>query len=239
MASIQYGTTVTDVRGSIGGTTFSRNKNGAYSRKRTKNINSNTQKQQVQKSRFTGTASNWKALTTVQQQTFIDQSKNYPYKNRLGITSYYTGFQLQMTVNTQLSSIGVSAVTNMVPPVSLDDILIQGAVYDSGATPSTFEIDMYNDTKGNAVVPADFKLLIQGTSPLTLGVNSPKDNNYRTITTLNAGASIAGFNIKTLYENSFGALPDINHNVFLRIRLISVLTGQRTPWVSSVVEVDV
>lgn len=91
MARILFGGGVAQIRGSIGGTTYSKNANGAYARNRSQPANRNTLAQQGVRNIFGSIARRWKVLTLSQQASFIDLAASYPYVNSVGLSSVYTG----------------------------------------------------------------------------------------------------------------------------------------------------
>lgn len=113
-----------DIRGSIGGTTFARNKAGAYARNRTKPTNPNTDRQSLVRSRFGSNAFGFSQLTQDQVLAWNQFSQGYPAINRLGESYTPTGKQGYMLCNQNLAMIGQPAIT--VPP------------YDAPVVPNCF-----------------------------------------------------------------------------------------------------
>lgn len=99
MASIKFASVVSDVRGKVGGTVFARNANGSYIRTLMKPVNKLTALQQIKRNNLAIYANSWRELTDANRGEWNDQISNYPYYNRVGIKSYYTGFQLYMKLN--------------------------------------------------------------------------------------------------------------------------------------------
>lgn len=222
MARVAYGQGVADIRGSVGGTVFSRNANGAYMRNRTTPFNTNSQAQQDVRNSFGAISRSWRDLTDEERQSFVDQSAAYPYTNSLGQASTYTGFQLFQKVNSQLQLIGASALTNMIPPVSLIAIkLVQFNILEVGTI--EFRI-VFNDD--SVVVPANASLVIEMTKTLSLGINKPKRPDYKQIKILLAAAGTDGTACTAQYASVFGSLPAEGEKLFGRAFLVSTETGQ-------------
>ena len=112
MAVIKLGSIVTDIAGSIGGTTFRRTSTGhaAY----------NKQGRQV-KSAFAKTSrknelgnifSSWYNLTENEREQWALNASVYPLKDKFGNTKYLTGRQLYTKLNAQLLPANVTSNVN-------------------------------------------------------------------------------------------------------------------------------
>lgn len=80
-----------ELSGSIGGITYSRNRYGPYGRTRVVPVNVNSNGLEDQRSFFSASVANWKKLTTAQQQSWIDFAAGTPWTNKLGDTVFLTG----------------------------------------------------------------------------------------------------------------------------------------------------
>lgn len=86
MALCTFGGGVTEIRGSIGGNTFTRNKSGAVIRKRTKPVDPGTSFMERAKNIFTAISSLWSngGLTETQRQAWLAYAANVPWLNKMG-----------------------------------------------------------------------------------------------------------------------------------------------------------
>lgn len=95
------GPAIASASGSIGGTTFSHNQFGAYTRKRSIPTNPNTDRQQAVKANFSYLSSIWnQTLTEAQRQGWADYGANVPRIDSLGQSHYLTGLQWFIGFNT-------------------------------------------------------------------------------------------------------------------------------------------
>ena len=133
MARVQYGTIVTGLSGSVGGNVFARNINGNYTRRKSRNVNRNTISQANFRNAFGSIQRHWRSLTTSERNTWAVATPLYPYVNSLGVTSYYTSFQLFSKLNNQLFNVGVSPVLSAPTPVSIDGLVFNAAIYAVGS----------------------------------------------------------------------------------------------------------
>lgn len=93
MAMILPGGGVADIRGSIGGTVFSRNRYGNYARNRTIPVNPNSASQQKIRSCISQIRDAWyNTLTAAQRADWAVYANNVPMVNRLGQSINLTGY---------------------------------------------------------------------------------------------------------------------------------------------------
>jgi hypothetical protein len=93
MASIKFGGGVTAMSGSIGGSTYARNRFGYYLRPRTKPVNPNSTGQELMRSTMAHLTELWHSTITAPQRiAWATYAAAVPSKNRLGETIYLTGF---------------------------------------------------------------------------------------------------------------------------------------------------
>ena len=93
MASIKLGGGITDIRGSMAGNTFARNRFGNYIRPRTKPVNPNSTAQGFARSIIGTLTQAWRTdLTAAKRTAWNTYAAAIAMKNRLGETVYLTGF---------------------------------------------------------------------------------------------------------------------------------------------------
>lgn len=221
---IQYGSVITGASGSLGGITAARNANGAYLRKKVKNVNPNTIPQQQRRNQFGSISRQWKALSPAEQASWNKATASFPYKNKLNIASTYTGAQLFAKFNNQLATIGQTSINTAPVGVEFDNINIASAVYLSSGP--TFLVDVADVTASDSTVPVGFTLVIGGTRPLSKGITAPKKPQFRTILTVASAASMAAVEILPAYTALFGAPNVATANVYIEAWLVNNTTGQ-------------
>lgn len=93
MALIKFGGGITEMRGSIAGNTFSRNRYGAYARARTKPVNPNTAGQQTVRASMAFLTDRWaNTLTALQRTAWNLYGSNVVMTNKLGESINLSGF---------------------------------------------------------------------------------------------------------------------------------------------------
>jgi len=223
MASIKTGAGVALIRGSIGGTVFSQNANGAYSRNRSKGSNPNTIKQQFQRNSFGAQSRAWKTLSEADQQTWVSQAPNYPYINRLGETGRYTGFQLYVKVNNALNGVGVTPLSSMVSPTEV----LPTATFELNSL-DIASSNLFVQTTfagGSATIPTNCKGILLSTGFLSSGVYRPKKSQFRKAMIFNSTANTTNTNAYGNVTAVTGS-PTAGNVSFLSFYLINTVTGQ-------------
>lgn len=105
MALVLLGGGVTDIRGSIGGTTFSRNQGGNYARARTKPINQRSWRQTARRCTISECGRHWwDTLTVAQRTAWNTYAEETSWTNRLGQTISISGMAAFVRTNTYLRS---------------------------------------------------------------------------------------------------------------------------------------
>ncbi len=100
MALIKFGGGVVQASGSIGGTTYARNRFGNYSRSRTKPVNPQSQTQGVIRSSLAYLSQYWSAnLDVTERGQWATYAAAVPSQNRLGESVYLTGFNMFLRTN--------------------------------------------------------------------------------------------------------------------------------------------
>lgn len=105
MALIKFGGGITEMRGSIAGNTFSRNRYGAYVRAKTKPINPNTDLQQLARAAVSAMTTRWsQTLTAGQRAAWNLYGSSVVMTNKLGESINLSGFNHYIRSNVFRSS---------------------------------------------------------------------------------------------------------------------------------------
>ena len=103
MALIKFGGGITEMRGSMAGNVFSRNKSGAYLRARTKPTNPNTALQQAVRSAMAELTTRWaQTLTAAQRTAWNLYGSSVSMTNKLGESIFLSGFNHYLRSNISL-----------------------------------------------------------------------------------------------------------------------------------------
>jgi len=109
MALVQTGGGITDIRGSIGGTTFSRSAAGLIARTRRKPVNPNSALQSAARAKMSYLAEHWNGTLTEQQRAdWRDFAANSPGTNKLGQSISLSGLDCFLRLNAHLLAIPIA-----------------------------------------------------------------------------------------------------------------------------------
>lgn len=136
MATIQFGSIITDARGKLNGSQLSKNRAGSILQNKCGQRKGATVAQSVFRSQFSTLARFWRTLTEEQQVANNSASVNYPYTDKYGNTRYFTGYQLLLRSNINRYVSGLSPITEVpaTPPTGFDlsDIVGSSVVVSPG-----------------------------------------------------------------------------------------------------------
>ena len=146
MALIKFGGGILEMRGSIGGNVFSRNRSGAYVRARTKPVNPKTQRQSAVRALMAAVTAAWLAVVTaVQRTTWKTYASNVTSTNKLGEVINLTGFNRYVQSNMAAQNAGLPAIADGPTIFTLpgEDVL-----FDQLGSEATQTIDVtFDDTR--------------------------------------------------------------------------------------------
>jgi len=111
MALIKFGGGITEMRGSMAGNTFSRNRSGAYVRSRTKPINPNSASQQKVRATLAALTDRWsQTLDAAKRAAWNLYGSNVTMTNKLGESINLTGFNHYIRSNSIKHRLGLAVV---------------------------------------------------------------------------------------------------------------------------------
>lgn len=102
MAQIQLGTIVTDIKGSIAGTTFRRSQHSITMFNKIGRNNKNASKPNSRAGSFSKITYNYNQLTEIERAWWADNATRFTFLNKFGSPVYLTGRQLFIKLNMQL-----------------------------------------------------------------------------------------------------------------------------------------
>lgn len=185
MATIKFGGAITDARGSIAGTVFSRNKGGSYMRQRVKPTNPNTPAQAGTRGLFGTLQAAWRDLTEAERDSWAAAAPNYPVVNRLGDAIEYTPLQLFTRCNMVVLSAGGTQLNTINPNPGAD---VPIAASQKKAKPHPWDVlssaldsaDIYFDIPGGSL-PMQSRFIVKASAPVSPGIRSVRSVRLKTI----------------------------------------------------------
>lgn len=143
MALIKYGGGVIGASGSVGGTTFARNRFGNYKRSRTKPVNPKSEGQNLIRSALAYLSQYWSAnLNDEQRGGWNTYAAAVPFLNRLGEQVFLTGFNMFLRSNIIRIQANLALVLNGPTVLTLPE---QDPTMDFTATASNQQLNLTFD----------------------------------------------------------------------------------------------
>jgi len=222
MALINLGSVATDIRGSVAGVTFSRNKGGSYVRQKISPVQPRTPAQTLVRANFAANSKLWSGTLTVSQRaawSFFAQAN--PFTNVFGNSIIISGMAIMQKLNQVLAQIGVAPI--VAPP---PDLSVPALAAPSGITADTTGPDLEVNTAAQSVV-AGAKYYIFATKPLAAG-RTPTSSDFRFIAAKAGVAAATTIDITSDYFGIFGSAAP-GQTVGVLVATVNVDTGALTP----------
>lgn len=229
MALVRFGGGVSEIRGSIAGQTFSRNRGGSYIRNRTKPINAPTVPQSEWRSTFTGLMVAFSGLTPDQKVAWNTLAETVTRKNKLGESYTPSGVQLFMQNNLNLAAVGggVISVAPVAEPTTAPNV--SSATYEATSL---------------AGLLSDFKATLDSTGSIaegyTLEASAPfsdrKSSSSVGYKQVAKGSSFSDVSILDGYTATYTDGVPEGAYIWLRARAVDS-GGFGGPWLYSLIQV--
>ncbi len=205
-ASVKYGAIVSELKGKLGGQVFKGGASGGVMMTKNQLTGATSNGSKLTKAdagrvvnaqkNIGNNASAWKDLTTEQRATWIAAAPNFPFKNKFGETYTPSGYQLYMSVNTNLSLVGVATLTDA-PEVPVLESCPAFTVVSSTSPTATFYMA--------GTIPAGYKMTMYATAPMSAGRAVTKGNK-KAILVFDETQTFP-VSLDTAYSKIFGTLP--------------------------------
>ena len=233
MAKIKLGGLAQDVRGTLNGTVFGRNKGGAYARTKSSPTQPRTTAQSTVRSIFAGIAKAWQALTddTARAQ-FTAWALTHPITDVFGNSIVLSGIAAFQRLNRIVVSLGGTMLT--APPVDFSVTALSSATvtFKNGGTP---------DLKV-ATLPASLatneQLYVMMTPPVNTGVTNVNKQLRMVNDGVTAIAPATDFSDLYLARFPLGT-PATGTKIGYVIGVANKVTGAVSPGISGTLFVEV
>lgn len=214
---IKWGALVVDGRNKIGGQVASKNRHGAYMRNKVTPVNPGTSFQVNVRARLSSFSSNWRVLTAGQRLAWNNAVSDYKLTDIFGDIQNPSGFNLYVKLNSNLSNIGVAAITS--PPLPVNVSVFTSATLTAAAGAQTMSLAVLP-----AVQPVTETIIVRATPALSAGKSFVKSEfrQIATFTTATAGA----YDLAAAYIAKFGPVGPAGAKVFVQVVHVNEATGQ-------------
>lgn len=212
------GLAVSQLSGSVGGTTASRNRYGQYFRNRAIPITSTTPEAMNAKARFGNISADWAGLTDAQREAWRQWAQTNPVINALGQPQILAGNAAYIQLNTILDFTGDTAISDPPiadPPESLTSLTLAA------------DIGLGNVDVTYAPTPlgAAEKLLVWAAVVDSAGRRFV-ENLYK-LCFVSAAAAASPQDIETEVTARFGTLS-VGQVLFVKAQVLDTATGLRS-----------
>jgi hypothetical protein len=226
-----------NLRGSIGGVTYSQNASGAYARVRKSPVNRNTQGQQTARNNFATISGAFRLLTLAERQTFEDMRDFYTTKDGIGNTVRPTASQLFARINGKLLQNGIIDSTQLIKicPTPVEVLNTQYMEVNYSAPLNALEVGVMF-ANGVREVPDECMFILRATPAISNGISRVPDGTFKKIAVVNTGGSLDAVNYEPEYNAVF--VNDwATGATWLEGVLVSKLTGQESNYVRAKVNI--
>lgn len=215
MAKIKLSAMVSEMRGKLNGSVFSKNRGGAYLRTKVTPVNPQTTSQGNVRSRLTNLSQSWRSLTDAQRNAWNTAVANFTGTDIFGDIKTPSGINLYTKINLNLANIAQSNLS--LPPLPSSVGVFNSLTIT--ATASTPSLSVAFTQTG---VAAGQTVVVEATTQLSAGKNFVK-SEFRKIGTFTGGTSTP-YNALSAYTAKFGSLV-AGQKIFIRFKAISNTTG--------------
>lgn len=209
MAKIKLGALAQDARGSLAGTTFTKNRFGAVARQKVSPVQPRTARQLEQRSTFSANSRGWRALTDAQRAQWNVYATNHPITDVFGDSQTLGGNAAYLQVNAMLQTLGEAVVSvpladPTTPPPAASSVAItsddQTVTVTWASTPDADDLYMVYCTAGKSAgasfVNSDYRLAFAGkpgTAATLAVVPATKNERLAFVTDQKVGVLVVRF----------------------------------------------
>lgn len=227
LALVVFGNGVSNKSGKEGGTVYSHNTYGSYTRNWTKPTDPKTAKQMTVRANFGNQSQAWRALSVLNQTSWNSLASTVSFTNRVGAQIFLKGQALFNKLNQNLISAGQSAIT-------------AAPAYTIPATPTAVSLaalsagNTFIVTFTPTPVPAGVVFQVWATPALSAG-RAYSDNMFKLLANV-AAAATSPQTLTSAWATLFGTKV-AGQIIYVRLRAVSTTTGVASPWMQAVATV--
>lgn len=215
MAKIKLSAIVSEMRGKLNGSVFSKNRGGAYIRTKVTPVNPSTIAQGAVRAALTSISQAWRGLTEAQRLAWAGAVSAFTSTDIFGDIKTPSGINLYNKLNLNLHAIGEASISTPPAVVSVGYVSALSLAADASANTiaATFTAE------GASV---DQTVIVEATPCLSAGKSFVK-SEFRQIGTF-AGNATSPQAIGAMYVAKFGAMT-ADKKIFVRLKFVDKNTG--------------
>lgn len=224
MARVKYTGAVSDLSGSISGTTFQKNSSGSIARAKATQSFFSSQLQSASRNDFAKVSTYWSKLDLSVQQNWNAYAAAHPIYDRWGNVKSLNGFQYYMQSNINLLGLGLEIIPT--PPVFSPQEIVPD--YSIVAYSNSLHLDFYP-----AINYPNCDLVVYASAPTTSSSLLNRKNIWLIGSFASPNAGI--FDIKSFYEQCFNItwssfFNSAACNIVFQCILVNRVTGLASPF---------
>lgn len=216
MARIKFGSLVTSIRGSVGGSTFQKNRYGYTIKNKSNQVSPRNVSQRRRQARFYSAMQKWISLSNAQRQQWGNYAITYPVQSINNPDSYLNGYNYFCQYHLYLSMINQQSILSDPNGTRFQITTDQQGLVLSGGDLNFFVAGSYNIT--------DFYVIIELTNVLPDSHSFVQQTPYF-IDSYDRSVS-TNQNIQTAYYNKYQITPQQGQRVGAKIVYVNKFAGQ-------------
>jgi hypothetical protein len=223
MALIKLGGLAQDVRGSLNGTTFSRNTGGAYVRTKVSPIQPVSTFSSAARAIFGSLAQRWSTvLTGSQREAWKAFSATHPFVNVFGDSITLSGIAMYQSVSRALYQAGIVGYDD--PPATFSAPAVVDAIY-AGTVGGGILTAFTQNTGVLDTLPTNYNVYIFATPPLPASV-TPQKSDFRLLNGPTHTIATVTTSVLSAYNYRFGTPGvTVNSKIWFRTAILDTDTG--------------
>lgn len=213
MAVITPSSLISEIRGSVGTQTFSRNRYGAYVKNKLTQVNPDSVDQQAVRAEMAAAVAEWQSSAQEYQDVWNQFVMSQRISKNISRKISRSGFNEFLSRWMNRYALGASGTGfNPLPLVRINPII-------TSITAGTLSIELAYDTLrpvGNC------EIAVYATHPISPGINQINKSFYRCIGSFTPGSQVGTEELYTMYTDKFPlTAPDIGKKIGIAIRAIN------------------
>lgn len=214
MAKIKFTAFVSDMRGKVAGSVFSKNRSGAFVRTKVTPSNPQSSFQGTARSRFGSLSQQWRGLTQAERDSFNSAVDDFTRTNVFGDTVRPSGENLFIRLNMNRLFVGETVIKSAPSPVELPVIGIDTLKVEE----TNFEVNILNESD-----PA-FAVLVYATRQV-----SPGRSNISNLFTFMKQEPLSSADLTSDFATEYVAKYGngvVGQRIGVGVRAVNIATGQ-------------
>jgi photosystem II stability/assembly factor-like uncharacterized protein len=211
----KFGAIVTDGRGKLGGSVFSKNRYGLYEKSKVTPINTPSAYKSIIKNNHKTVVSAWSNLTDAERQSWNSGTYNFPQKNTFSDTCYLSGYALFLKLNLNRLILSQSLI-NVCPVKYLSVNIVSINISIRNDIPF-----LYISFSPN--IPAGFAYKLYATASLSPGINY-SNRRFKLIGIIQPTSS-STIDITSIYNSRYGSIGSTGQKIFIKLIPVEIASG--------------